>query len=240
MRIVELGSGVGWLGMFLAHNLQNATVLCTEQRGGGALQWLQHNIAENTHLQLSGLQTAVCDWQDFAPAAKCATSKIVQQQCACAAHNPDKQGNEHASAAAAQHGSSAQHGNHVQQAGSHQDRATSAATCEAKGLQPGSCRRFDFVIGADLLYTADGVSQLPCVFAALADAGCNCILYAHTKRRFEQLDQEFFQGLREAGLQWEEVREPWAPLPPPSPPPFAELFPEMRIAVYNIRKLLPA
>lgn len=46
---------------------------------------------------------------------------------------------------------------------------------------------------------------------------------------------QFFQQLGRCGLTCTEVREPGLPTPPPSPPPLTDLFPEMRIAVYDIR-----
>ncbi len=46
---------------------------------------------------------------------------------------------------------------------------------------------------------------------------------------------QFFEQLARCGLTCVEVREPGVPTPPPSPPPLTELFPEMRIAVYDIR-----
>lgn len=64
VKILELGSGVGWLGCVLAANLPNAhTVHCTEQAEGGALAWLEENIARNSHLPLSSLRTSTCDWR---------------------------------------------------------------------------------------------------------------------------------------------------------------------------------
>jgi hypothetical protein len=48
------------------------------------------------------------------------------------------------------------------------------------------------------------------------------------------MDMDFFAALEAAGLSCEEVREPGAPSPPPSPVPYAELFPDKRIAVFRI------
>ena len=45
---------------------------------------------------------------------------------------------------------------------------------------------------------------------------------------------KFFEELEANGLVFDEVVESGRELPPPSPPPLTELFPEMRIAVYNI------
>lgn len=66
VRILELGSGIGWLGMLLACNLQDAkAVVCTEQAAGGAMDWLNYNIKCNHHLPLARLQTSVCDWRSY-------------------------------------------------------------------------------------------------------------------------------------------------------------------------------
>ena len=64
--MLELGSGVGFVGMMMAANLESLSImLCTEQAQGGALDWLNHNISLNTHLPLHALQTCVCDWSVF-------------------------------------------------------------------------------------------------------------------------------------------------------------------------------
>lgn len=65
-RILELGSGVGWLGMCLAHNLPQASLVqCTEQEQGGAMEWLRENIERNSHLSLHNLRTAALDWSRY-------------------------------------------------------------------------------------------------------------------------------------------------------------------------------
>lgn len=60
------------------------------------------------------------------------------------------------------------------------------------------------------------------------------VFYAHTKRRFEHYDVDFFENLRAQGLLVEEVREAGVESPPPSPPPFTDLFGDMRIAIYEM------
>lgn len=201
VRVLELGAGVGWLGMCLSHNLPLAkAVLCTEQRGGGALQWLRHNIEQNTHLSLQNLCTCHCDWADFGDdqaAGECARSALLGSQPLC-----------------------------------------SDAEAEGPRCEDGANVRWDFVVGSDLVYTEDGARQLPRVMRAMATQRTH-IYYAHTKRRFEHLDQVFFAELERCGLAWEEVREPWAPVRPPSPPPFESLFPDMRIAVLHIQRCSP-
>ena len=59
------------------------------------------------------------------------------------------------------------------------------------------------------------------------------VLYAHTINRFEDLDLEFFSALERAGLRAERV---WAaPDRPPTPEePFAELFPQQWVGIYEI------
>lgn len=94
---------------------------------------------------------------------------------------------------------------------------------------------WDFIVGSDLIYNDEGVRQLPRVWAALATTPTQ-IYYAHTKRRFEGLDNDFMEELAKSALECTEVREPWAADPPESPPPFSSLFPDMRIVVYRIRK----
>lgn len=100
-------------------------------------------------------------------------------------------------------------------------------------IGPSHRGRWDFIVGSDLVYSEDGCRLLPRVLAQLSSPE-TVILYAHTKRRFEMLDSDFFQHLELEGLVVEEVKERWAPAAPPSPPPFASLFPDMRIAVFRI------
>lgn len=97
------------------------------------------------------------------------------------------------------------------------------------------CQKWDFIVGSDLVYNEEGCRLLPRVLAQLAQPG-TVILYAHTKRRFEMLDADFFGNLRKEGLAVEEVKERWAPEAPSSPPPFESVFPDMRIAVFRIAK----
>lgn len=94
---------------------------------------------------------------------------------------------------------------------------------------------WDFVIGSDLVYNQDGTDLLPKVLARLTSSK-TCVLYCHTKRRFEHMDYDFLEGLGREGLAYVEVREPWAPSPSTSPDAFTELYPDMRIAVYRITR----
>jgi predicted nicotinamide N-methyase len=93
---------------------------------------------------------------------------------------------------------------------------------------------YDFIIGSDLVYTEAGAACLPLVIKAHCRADTR-VLYAHTRGRFEHLDMEFFDQLRASGLHVEEVFEPGAPTPPPSPPPLTDIFRDQRIAIYQMR-----
>lgn len=48
------------------------------------------------------------------------------------------------------------------------------------------------------------------------------------------MDVMLFEQLEAQGLTVEEVVEAGRELPPPSPPPFSSLFPDMRCAVFKI------
>lgn len=94
---------------------------------------------------------------------------------------------------------------------------------------------FDVVFGADLVYDEAGTKALPRVVAALLARNPEAkFWYAHTKHRYDGMDCDFFDELAARGLACREVREDGCPSPPPSPPPFASLFPDQRIAVYEI------
>ncbi|KAG8470977.1 hypothetical protein KFE25_009398 [Diacronema lutheri] len=106
---------------------------------------------------------------------------------------------------------------------------------------------WDLVFGSDLVYNDAGVHGLPCCLAALARGGCPCILYAHTLHRFDNCDVEFFLSLHRNGMVYRELATSEAHCDdapsgtaapraarPPSPPPFSELFPEQRPAIFRI------
>ena len=104
------------------------------------------------------------------------------------------------------------------------------------------------------MYDDAGVAMLPRVFRRLLDNAANAFdaraategdarekkspaaYYAHTKYRYELRDIEFFAEMSRRGLVVTEVREPNAPTPPASPEPLSQLFPEKRIAVFQIRR----
>ena len=137
VRILELGSGCGWLGMILARNLPEAkSILVTEQAAGGGLDWLKHNLSLNE--SFSNLRAIECDWRWFAGEGW-------------------------------------------------QNKFDAATTLK---LSPST--QVDFLLGADLIYSEEGVSLLPLVFRQLAGKSTK-IVYAHTKRRYEVFDHVFGQ-----------------------------------------------
>ena len=97
-------------------------------------------------------------------------------------------------------------------------------------------RHFDLVIGSDLVYDHAGATALVRVLLGAARIGLEHerrLLYAHTVNRFEDLDLEFFGAIQRSGLRAERV---WAaPDRPPTPEePFAELFPQQWVGIYEI------
>lgn len=58
-RLLELGSGCGWLGMRMAKEFPGASVTMSEQSNFGALAWLEHNVALNPSIAVS---VAELDW----------------------------------------------------------------------------------------------------------------------------------------------------------------------------------
>ena len=61
MKILELGSGCGWLGMSLADYFgERCTIVMTEQENGGGLDWLRHNLSLNP--RLTNCRAEALDW----------------------------------------------------------------------------------------------------------------------------------------------------------------------------------
>ena len=58
-RIIELGSGCGWLGLRLCKEYLNIKLTMTEQGNFGALDWLQHNVNLNRSISVA---VAELDW----------------------------------------------------------------------------------------------------------------------------------------------------------------------------------
>lgn len=64
VSILELGAGLGWLGMVCARNIPGAACVClTEQEEGRGVEWLAHNVALNP--ALPNLLVLPCDWNDY-------------------------------------------------------------------------------------------------------------------------------------------------------------------------------
>lgn len=102
---------------------------------------------------------------------------------------------------------------------------------------------WDVVIGSDLVYNDAGMIGLPRCIAAIAEACPHCkILYAHTLHRFDNCDIEFFSNLHQNGLFYRELVHGEGADGitvggrPDSPPPFSELFPDQRQAVFEISR----
>jgi hypothetical protein len=64
MRVLELGSGCGWLGMRVANSFPSCTVVMSEQGGYGALHWLKHNISLNSIPNVSAIELDWCSVAD--------------------------------------------------------------------------------------------------------------------------------------------------------------------------------
>lgn len=60
--------------------------------------------------------------------------------------------------------------------------------------------------------------------------------YCHTKNRMPMCDVDFLAQLAALNLECSEVREAGVATPPPSPPFFETLFPEMRMVVLKITR----
>lgn len=190
-RVLELGSGTGWLGIALACRARGSDEIVLSEYALG-LEWLERNVALNRARFRCPVSVVECDWQWFAPGA-------------------------------------------------------SDADC-ARAAQFARDARWDVVVGSDLVYNDAGVVGLPRCIAAIAQACPRCtILYAHTLHRFDNCDVEFFAHLHRAGLVYRELFGEGegrgggpdgerAGARPDSPPPFAELFPEQRQAVFEIAR----
>ncbi|KAJ9473635.1 hypothetical protein DIPPA_22221 [Diplonema papillatum] len=60
-KVLELGSGCGWLGILVALNCPQCDVVMTEQEAGGALAWTRHNLGCCGHA-LPNCSVAPLDW----------------------------------------------------------------------------------------------------------------------------------------------------------------------------------
>uniref|UniRef100_A0A061SCC0 Uncharacterized protein n=1 Tax=Tetraselmis sp. GSL018 TaxID=582737 RepID=A0A061SCC0_9CHLO len=79
--LLELGAGCGWLGLTLARNLPDCTVLLTEQSASGAVEHLWKNISANSNLVGNRVSAEAFDWTYFAEGrAKCSDSSEPKQK----------------------------------------------------------------------------------------------------------------------------------------------------------------
>ncbi|GIL66118.1 hypothetical protein Vafri_19720 [Volvox africanus] len=282
LKVLELGAGLGWLGMTLARNLTDSKlVVLTEQEEGGGLDWLRHNLALNAHLPgMEVVKAEACDWRhyyDYGRIQQTYTSsqpsqspsgtggiphthtqsqpRMEQFGLACVAESSSPPAEAHCLGGVrllseAEHevgsddclkplgspvGGTEEFVGELDITGG--DKGDGSASGRGGGGSSDAwllSQRWDFIIGSDLVYNAVGTECLPRVMRALAGPETR-ILYCHTRHRFDTHDVEFFSQLTACGLVWREIREPSIPTPPPSPPPLTELFPEMRVAIYDIR-----
>eukprot|EP01124_Arcella_intermedia_P017853 TRINITY_DN24832_c0_g1_i1.p1 TRINITY_DN24832_c0_g1~~TRINITY_DN24832_c0_g1_i1.p1 ORF type:complete len:287 (-),score=71.54 TRINITY_DN24832_c0_g1_i1:43-903(-) len=124
--------------------------------------------------------------------------------------------------------------NHYIQFLNHKNGSPEIASTELKDIDTSLAdTTWDLIIGSDLVYNKAGTHMLPKVMRALVGEH-TLIFYSHTKKRLEDYDIQFFEELEANGLSCEELREPSISTPPPSPPPYTEVFPWQRIAVYLI------
>ncbi|KAK3279615.1 hypothetical protein CYMTET_12507 [Cymbomonas tetramitiformis] len=206
VKVLELGAGCGLSGLTVARNLPLADrVVLTEQAYGGALDHLVMNVELN---------------RDKLPSS-CA---VTAQPCDWTHYQPTSptEGDLN-SATESEDGVSG---------GEQEGNQGELADCLRLETLPETIS-WDFIIGSDLVYNEAGTKMLPRVMRAHVDTHTR-IIYAHTRHRFDSLDCVFLEELAAVGLECREVREHDVPTPPPSPPPFTDLFPEMRIAVYEI------
>ncbi|KAF5833806.1 hypothetical protein DUNSADRAFT_9753 [Dunaliella salina] len=234
-NILELGAGLGYLGLTIARNTLASLICLTEQAEGGALSWCRLNVEKNRHLPNSGVvRTCECDWRDYASRSTPSELDIQNKPEGCHKEQRFSTGCQRQQESS-QTLQIQEHNSCIQ---THQG-ATNTPRCrdtcsgkEADRLFLTSTK-WDYIIGSDLVYNSVGSTLLPLVMKKLCSP-TTVILYCHTKHRFDHLDVEFFEHLNKNGFNVEEVREPWLPTPPPSPPPLTELFPEQRIAIYRI------
>eukprot|EP00039_Didymoeca_costata_P002408 m.60000 g.60000 ORF g.60000 m.60000 type:complete len:236 (+) comp11286_c0_seq1:176-883(+) len=109
------------------------------------------------------------------------------------------------------------------------DGNDSAASLDLLGQQ------WDIIVGSDLVYNDIGVAYLPKVISKLASKDTTT-LYCHTKHRYDMMDHDFLLNCEKEGLDVEEVWAHDETAPPPSPPPWENLFNEHRIVVWKISK----
>ena len=258
--VLELGAGCGWLAATLALNVSGGTVavVCATEREAG-MRHLERNLAVNLQrvvgeakaAKAEQLLAAECDW------TRCGECPAM----ALKAYRPGEGGGALGELGEAPE----EEGDAVRPVGSVADHGAPTGFQLRSGALNGDDAHtgvgatlagdaWDLILGSDLVYDAAGVDALPKLLAGLLRAskrrGC-VALYAHTKRRFEAYDADFYENLAAAGLRVREVfaaGEDVGQLRPESPPPLAEriasgeldaLFPEKRVAVLEIRLAAP-
>uniref|UniRef100_A0A6S8LMT6 Calmodulin-lysine N-methyltransferase n=1 Tax=Dunaliella tertiolecta TaxID=3047 RepID=A0A6S8LMT6_DUNTE len=233
--VLELGAGLGYLGLTIARNTLASLVCLTEQAEGGALHWCRFNVERNRHLPNSNIvRTCECDWRDYVNCSTPSELELFTKLEGCQTVQGSSAGFQHQQ----EHSKFMQMQEHyLQQAhqGSTKNAPRCHDTCNGKEADRVflTSTNWDYIVGSDLVYNSVGSTVLPLVLKKLCSP-TTVILYCHTKHRFDHLDVEFFEQLDKVGFNVEEVREPCIPTPPPSPPPLTELFPEQRIAIYRI------
>lgn len=218
----------------------------------GAVEWLQQNIQLN-HTVLGPAAAArlvvlPCDWRDYGAAEQSSSATgTSQEDCRCQQHTGEQELATSTDQPSPCHIISATDCSDPAPPQSPPSPPAPAERAECDDLHRGIAGRegpdlsvsllhstqWDLVIGSDLVYNDVGCALLPRVLRRFAGPRTT-ILYAHTRHRFDNYDQMFFEGVAAVGLQCSEVREEGCETPPPSPPPLTELFPEMRIAVYRM------
>ena len=167
-KLLELGSGCGWLGICVAANHPDVDVHLTDQEEEGQLAWTEHNV------ELSGVRESC--------GARCTTLPLDW-----VTGNPDVEAN---------------------------------------------C--YDLIFGSDLVYNEAGVELLPLLLKRLLVGSKTRFLYAHTRYRYEDADMTFYQNIAAQGLLIRECYADGTEAPPTSPLPMTQVFPEKRIAIFEI------
>ena len=179
VTVLELGAGVGWLGITMARNLPGlACMLLTEQEQGGGVTWLRHNVEINhdTPNVARSVFVAPCDWGVFLSGRGPDGERKPEE--ASGGGTPEESSSGHVLSqrtALESFGPAPQ----IQESSSHCLLPASSVG----RLDPVMGRPWDFIIGSDLIYTEEGCRTLPRVMQALATRGHTQIFYCHTKHR---------------------------------------------------------
>lgn len=162
LRLLELGSGTGWLGANVARNMpQAALVVLTEQPDG--LAHLRRNVALNAArgLPLAHARVQSCDWRTYGPEAAGGSGTAGGRQNGPAAADGALQA---APAAAAVHQAPSQQAERQPQpaaAAAGKPEAAAAAEEQQDGELDLAAVPWDFIIGSDLIYNEIGSRCLP-------------------------------------------------------------------------------